>query len=434
MLSGIEELLRQTMGLEASSIGTATVERMIHGRMAQIGAATAEDYLRQLRKNPAELDELIESVVIPESWFFRDGTPFTALAAWSRERWLPTHPGGTLRVLTIPCSTGEEPSSVAMALLDAGLPPERFTVDAVDISQRALARARRAVYGQNSFRGQPLDFRDRYFSPVPEGHLLVPEVRRQVRFEHGNLLAAGFHPGAGRFDVIFCRNLLIYFDRPTQIRAVQTLATMLTAEGLLFVGHAETGIAAAAGFLTANYPMSFAFHKAPPPAAARPPLTGNQTRPLARTPRLPAPSTSREGHPKPPPTRALPFATPRTSLPPARPATPPAPTPSTVPGNLEIARKRADEGKLEEARALCETVLRHDGASAAAWYLLGVVNDAAGDRRRAAECYAKTLYLEPTHQDALLQRALLAEGSGDLATAAQLRRRMVRVQERSARP
>ena len=163
MLSGVEELLRRTMGLEAASIGTATVERIILGRMAQVGAATAEDYLLRLRENPTELEELIEAVVIPESWFFRDGAPFAALAGWTRERWLPAHPGATLRILTVPCSTGEEPYSVAMALLDAGLPPERFTVDAVDISPRALARARRAVYGQNSFRGQALDFRDRYF-------------------------------------------------------------------------------------------------------------------------------------------------------------------------------------------------------------------------------------------------------------------------------
>ena len=421
MLSGIEELLRQTIGLEASSIGTATVERMIRGRMLQVGAATPEDYLRLLRENPDELAELIESVVIPESWFFRDGAPFTALVGWNRDKWLPTHPGATLRVLTIPCSTGEEPYSVAMALLDAGLPPERFTVDAVDISQRALARARRAVYGQNSFRGQALDFRERYFVPVPEGHALSPEVRRQVRFEHGNLLADNFRPGAGRFDVIFCRNVLIYFDRPTQLRAVQTLAGMLAGDGLLFVGHAETGIAAAAGFVTAKYPMSFAFHKAALPVAQRAPSTGIQTRLLPRMPSAPGMRNS-----QPPATRSLPFETPRTL---------PLPHPTVSPsGDLGVARKRADEGKLDEARQLCEAALRQNGASAAAWYLLGVVSDAAGDRRRAAECYTKTLYLEPDHQEALLQRALLAEGSGDLTTAAQLRRRMQRVQERRARP
>ncbi len=112
----------------------------------------------------------------------------------------------------------------------------------------------------------------------------------------------------------------------------------------------------------------------------------------------------------------------------SRPAPPPAES-----DNLDLARKRADEGKLEEARRLCESALCHDGASAAAWYLLGVVSDATGERQRAAECYAKTLYLDPAHQEALLQRALQAEGSGDFATAAQFRRRLARLQERSVR-
>ena len=102
MLSPIEELLRQTIGLEASSIGRATVERMVLGRMMPAGVASAEDYLLLLRRNPAELDELIESVVIPESWFFRDGAPFTTLVNWTREHWAPKHPGGTLRILTVP--------------------------------------------------------------------------------------------------------------------------------------------------------------------------------------------------------------------------------------------------------------------------------------------------------------------------------------------
>jgi chemotaxis protein methyltransferase WspC len=70
-----------------------------------------------------------------------------------------------LRILSLPCSTGEEPYSIAMALLDAGIPGDRFRVDAIDISARALERARAAVYGDNAFRGQPLDFRDRYFTP-----------------------------------------------------------------------------------------------------------------------------------------------------------------------------------------------------------------------------------------------------------------------------
>ncbi len=421
MMRDIEDVLRRNMGLEASSIGTATVEQAVRNRMTQTGTATMEDYLRRLRDSPAELEELIEAVVVPESWFFRDGTPFAVLARWVREEWQPVHPGATLRVLTVPCSTGEEPYTVAMTLLDAGLPPERFTVDAVDISRRAVARARRAVYGANSFRGEPLDFRDRHFTKTPEGYVLADEVRRPVRFETGNILAADFRPGTGRFDVIFCRNLLIYFDRPTQAQAVKALGRMLAPDGLLFVGHAESQVAASAGYVSANHPRSFAFRPAsvPAPAAALPP-----GRTLRLPPVMPQPRVTFRAPAK------MPAHTIRVSPPLPR-SQPPAPP---MAANLDVARALADRGKLDEAARQCEEHLRQHDASAAAWYLLGVVRDAAGDRQRAAECYSKTLYLEPDHQDALLQRALLAEQTGDAATAAQLRRRMARVQQRSIQP
>ena len=415
-MTAIEDVLRRRMGLQASSIGSATVELAIRARMSEVGAATPEAYLARLQETPAELDELIEAVVVPESWFFRDGAPFTALAQWALNDWQSTHPGRALRVLTIPCSTGEEPYSVAMALLDAGLAADRFTVDAVDISRRALGLAKRAVYGQNSFRGQALDFREHHFTPTPEGHALAANVKRQVNFELGNILDAAFRPGAGRFDVIFCRNLLIYFDKPTQTRAVKALAEMLSSAGLLFVGHAETSIPATAGFASANFPRAFAFRKVAALAAAPPKHT------------IRVPSVA---FPPPRVTVRMPMAVVprpvRTPPPAARPATPQAAA------NLDDARALADAGKLDEAARLCELHLRQQGASAAAWYLLGTVRDSTGDRTRAAECYAKTLYLEPDHQEALLHRALLAEASGDAATAAQMRRRLTRAQERSVR-
>ena len=411
-MTAIEDVLRRRMGLQASSIGSATVELAIRARMSEVGAATPEAYLARLQETPAELDELIEAVVVPESWFFRDGAPFTALTHWALNDWQPTHPGQTLRVLTIPCSTGEEPYSVAMALLDAGLAADRFSVVAVDISRRAVGLAKRAVYGQNSFRGQALDFRDRHFTPTLEGHALAASVKRQVSFELGNILDAAFRPGAGRFDVIFCRNLLIYFDKPTQTRAVKALGDMLASDGLLFVGHAETSIPATAGFASANFPRAFAFHKATATAAAPPKHT-------IRVPAAILPSVRV--------TLRMPKAVaPRT--------VPPAVSPTPCAASLDDARALADAGKLDEAARLCELHLRQQGASAAAWYLLGTVRDSTGDRTRAAECYAKTLYLEPDHQEALLHRALLAEASGDTTIAAQMRRRLNRAQGRSVRP
>src|SRR3984957_20432818 len=170
------------MGLDAESIGVACVERAVRERLAARGLKDVQVYWEQLISVEQELQELIEVIVIPETWFFRDPQAFAALVQVVREEWLAKHPEGTLRILSLPCSTGEEPFSTAMALLDSGLPPSRFYIDAIDISTRAISWAERGVYGKNSFRAKDLSFRDRYFEPVERGYRVADGVRRQGHF------------------------------------------------------------------------------------------------------------------------------------------------------------------------------------------------------------------------------------------------------------
>ena len=260
MPAEIVQLLRETIGLDAGSIGRGVVERAILDRQRAAGAADAIAYLARLRSSKEELQALIEAVVVPETWFFRDPGAFDALSSVVRHGAVPmaTEP---LRLLSVPCSTGEEPYSMAMALLDAGVPSARFQVDAMEISTRALALAEAATYGRNSFRGSGAMGREHHFEPAPRGRRVCERVRRQVRFRHGNMLACPFVPGRDRFDVVFCRNLLIYFDRAAQDRAIQTLGALLKPEGLLFVGPSEGGLALNHAFVSAKLPMSFAFRR-----------------------------------------------------------------------------------------------------------------------------------------------------------------------------
>jgi chemotaxis protein methyltransferase WspC len=232
--------------------------------------------------NPARsLHELIEAVVVPETWFFRDTEAFRALARIAQAEWLPAESAGVLRLLSLPCSTGEEPYSMAMALIEAGLPGRRFRVDALDISSRALARAQRAVYGTNSFRGIDLGFRDRHFEATPDGYRLAGAVRQQVRFQQGNFFDEGLLPGENLHHIIFCRNVLIYFDRATQDRALKVLARLLAPTGYLFVGPSETGVLLAHDFAPVRIPMAFAFRKVGA-ASGEPHLHGAQRAPLDR--------------------------------------------------------------------------------------------------------------------------------------------------------
>ena len=131
---------------------------------------------------------------MPETWFFRDPEAFAALARLAREEWLPGHPEGVLRLLSLPCSTGEEPYSMAMALLDAGFPAKRFT-STPSTSAHARWRGPSArLYGRNSFRGNDLGFRDRHFEPTANGYRLAETVRGRCIFSRATCLPPAFCP------------------------------------------------------------------------------------------------------------------------------------------------------------------------------------------------------------------------------------------------
>ena len=396
----IEQRLRQGMGLDAETIGSSSLQRIVRLRMKAAGAATVEDYERMLNTSATEWNQLVEAVVITETWFFRDRQAFSALANMVLLDGLPGKPGGQVRILSLPCSSGEEPYSIAMALLDAGVPPGRFAIDGVDLSQRALLKATTGSYGKNSFRGQDLSFRDRHFKAEGDGYTLSPRVRHCVNFKQTNLLSDTFNLGVGSYDFIFCRNLLIYFDRETQHRAFAKLELMLAPGGTMFVGPAEVPLALENNFSPLNLPLAFACRR------------GGDSKGNRRSPRPARYAPQAAAAPLPVPPR-----------PPAKPA-PASPQPSPT-EYLAQARALADSGKLDEAAHVCHAHLDRHGACVHAYYLLGVIHDAQGNPV-AQEFYRKALYLDPNHYETLLQMALLAEKNGDTNTARNLRRRAQR--------
>jgi chemotaxis protein methyltransferase WspC len=396
----IHALLKKNLGLRIESIGENCVERAVHRRCRALGLAGREAYLAHLAQTPAELGELVEEVVIPETWFFRDSTPFTAVVEHALGPWTARHPGQTLRLLSVPCSTGEEPYSLAMALSAAGWPQDKMRIEAVDISRRALDRARQGQYTTNSFRGDCQSFRDRYFTCTAGLCRIDARIKEKVRFRHGNLLDPFFMAGLGSFDIVFCRNVLIYLDEEARQQAINSLARLLTADGLLCTGHAEAGLFLDSPFTPAPHRLSFAFCKknGSPPTASPPPPAPDRPRPTPAPQRQTAP--------------------------------PPAPAGSgPAPAYLATAQKAADLGHLDEARALCEQGLQRHGPSAAAFFLLGVVLNAAGEQDAALTALRKAVYLEPEHGQALLLLALLAEKLGDRQLAKAYRQRALRCQD-----
>ncbi|MCO6419800.1 hypothetical protein JYK14_27080, partial [Siccirubricoccus sp. KC 17139] len=287
MTEEIESLLKETMGLDAATIGSAAIARAVRARQAACGLEDAAAYAALARESAAELQELIDAVVVPETWFFRDRGAFNAMVQLLRDGALEWSFGRKLRLLSLPCSTGEEPYSMAMALLDAGFAPDSFLIEAVDVSARSIALAQRAVYGRNAFRGADLAFRDRHFEAVPGGFRPSEAARRSVRFSRGNVFEAATLPGNASQDIVFCRNLLIYFDRPTQEATLQTLHRLLLPGGFLFLGPSETALPSRRDFTWAKLPMAFAFRKAPPGAVL--PLARPAARPVAAAGRAAVP-------------------------------------------------------------------------------------------------------------------------------------------------
>jgi chemotaxis protein methyltransferase WspC len=411
IFSEFEGLLKRTIGLDASSLGSSSIKRAVQGRMAACGLKDLHAYLEHVHISRTELQELVEAIVVRETWFFRDREAFAAMVRMAHEEWLPNHPQTVFRLLSLPCSSGEEPYSMAMALLDSGFPESRFRIDAVDISVRALALAERGIHGKNSFRGNELAFRERYFVPTKHGFQLNDPVRKCVRFKQGNIFEAGFLPGADAYDIIFCRNMLIYFDDDARERAVDVLSRLMTANGLLFVGPSEANLFLSREFISTKIPLAFAFRKSGAKRTAKQDVARrvhghNQESQIG----VPAPKSIEERAIKPYDAPSRPSMLERLSV--------------------DEIRCIADQGHLTEAARRCEEFLLGGEPSAEALHLLGLIRDAMGHLPEAADCYRKTLYLDPNHHQALIHLALLLDKQGDKSGAKVLNDRVRRLDRR----
>ncbi|MFW3896571.1 CheR family methyltransferase [Pseudomonas bharatica] len=408
--------LQERIGLDVSSVGEQMVERALRQRCAALAANDLNDYWVQLQQSHAEQQALIEAVIVPETWFFRYPESFAALLELARKRLAELGGARPLKILSLPCSTGEEPYSIAMALLDGGVPAQAFTVEAMDISPNSIARAQRALYGRNSFRGPDQAFRERHFSASEEGHELDPRVQRQVRFEVGNVLDPALLVRQGSYDFVFCRNLLIYFDLATQQRVFEVLKNLTHADGVLFIGPAEGSLLARLGMRPVGIAQSFAYVRQVAEARPAPRPAAQVAAPRAVPPRQAAVAAP------PPARRRIPAPAPG----PAQPAR------NEQPGELlaQIA-VLANAGNSEQARAACQRYLKQFEPSAQVFYWLGLLSDTAGDSSDAVNQYRKALYLEPQHPEALAHLAALLASRGDTAGARRLQERAAR-REREA--
>ncbi|WP_339435875.1 MULTISPECIES: CheR family methyltransferase [unclassified Pseudomonas] len=399
--------LKERIGLDVASVGEAIIERAVRQRSQAVNAQGAGEYWQHLQSCGDEQQALIEAVIVPETWFFRYPESFATLSRLAKARLLDIKQMRALRILSLPCSTGEEPYSIAMALLDAGLAPHQFKVLGLDVSPLSVERARRGVYGKNSFRGGDLAFRDRHFTEFGDGYHIADRVREQVRLQVGNLLDPALLANEASYDFVFCRNLLIYFDQPTQKQVFDVLKGLTHEEGVLFIGPAEGSLLGRHGMRSIGVPQSFAFSRQAEPVKPEPVFV-----PIA------APFPQRSAAPI--PTRPRPFSAVSAQVLPIKVAH------SDAADLLSRIASLANEGKSLDARAACEQYLNNHPPAAQVFYWLGLLSDVAGSALEAQGYYRKALYLEPQHPQALMHLAALLESQGDSAGARRLQARAAR--------
>lgn len=420
-LARLAPLLARWIGLDTGTIGETAIERACRTRMEALGIDALATYVDHVAADAAERDALIEQVVVGESWFFRDAQVFDFLKAFVRT--LAALPGRTpIRILSAPCAGGEEPYSAAMALLDSGVKPAQFVIDAVDVSRTALARAAAGRYTANAFRNADLSFRDRWFRVDGGASLIDPRIRSCVVFHQGNLLdeacVSRLEQG-GVYDVVFCRNLLIYLGDAARAAMEKTFTRLLADDGILLLGAAEPPILRGR-WIPAGPTSVFALRRGTPAAQAAAPR-----HPSARPPRGSQAAVSR----RPPPAAAQTAEALPREAPAAPPASPPA-DPQTLDAVLREAGSLANAGRVADALALCAAHRDRSEPSADLFFLMGMLHQSAGDLDRAEGCFHKTLYLDATHADALLALALIAAQRGDATMAEKYRQSAGRVAAR----
>ena len=267
LLPEITALIRAA-GFEPSAFGEAAVSSAVKKRMTLLSCSDEKAYAREVRASEAEFEELALLLAVPETWFFREPESFAFLKIFAAARRAGSG-GAPLRVLSLPCCTGEEPYSIAIALLEAGLAPADFEIDAVDIHPSFLTAARAARYDANSFRGMDEELRRKYFSNDSGKFILRKELAQTVRFEKGNAMDFAALTKRPPYDAIFCRNLTIYMHAAAQVKLAEALDHCLKPGGVFFLGHSET--MPLPDFRPVKHTLAFAYQRSvPAPSAPSP--------------------------------------------------------------------------------------------------------------------------------------------------------------------
>ena len=390
--TAVRRWLEANSSIEPSLLEGAGLESLVSERLGVFGRGEAE-YLAELARSSEELDRLIAGIAVPETWLFRYPRSFDLLLDWLERR----RAAGalTVRMLSVGCATGQEPYCMAMTALHAGWPSERVTIEGIDRNRGFLATAAAGVYGAACVRTEIPAWAVPFLRRTGDTIEIDPAVRGMVRFTRTDVTGAGALRGSGPYDVVYCRNVLIYLNASARERLLDSLCAALAVGGLLFVGHAEQVGRGGAPLRAVSAPHAFALERTD---AAAPAVGGGA--PPSAAPAGPAAA------------RIITTARAPSAAPPAaRLRTPAA-------HSVEDARVLADTGRVSEAEAMIRAIVARDGPSAPTMELLGMIRMSVDDPAGAKRLFEQAVYLDPDRSASLLQLALISERDGDARRAA----------------
>jgi len=446
-----EQLVGERTGIRVSDRERKGLQELVVRRMARLRLGSVDEYLELLELDTSssrhEWDELALSITNNESYFFRDQGQMALL----RRTLLPELIGRaafrrSIRIWSAGSSTGEEPYSLAIMM--AELLPERagWNIDIIgsDISAGAIEKARAGVYGAWSFRMVDPAVRARYFRQRDDNWTIDPAIRSMVTFRQGNLARESAGCDAvvwGKFDLILCRNVFIYFGREAIRSAVAMFADLLADGGYLLTGHGELGPGDLAGLRTRHFAESVVYQRSASPAietgahGGRAPASPFDLPPIIPPAPLPA---------VPPPIRS---SGPSVSAP-QKAASPPVVPLEEIealiaagshaaaiamgeralrddPRNARLlalmGMAYADRGEYDAAIRRCDDALKIDPLLTDPYFILAHIAEDRGEKSVAKKHYNAILYIAPGSVAAYLHLADIHAGEGDGRRAAGLR-------------
>lgn len=240
-----------------------TMLEKLRDRALRHQCASYLDYYYLLKyDNPhEEWLRVVDAFSVQETYFWRESSQIEALVKHVVPSLLAS--SAPVRIWSAACASGEEPYSIAIALLEAGLGNAPIEILASDASEAALEKARRGIYRERSFRALPPALREKYFSVVPEGSQLAPEVLRRVTFRRANLIETAEIEDLARSPAIFCRNVFIYFSPESIRRTLSVFASQMPLGGHLFVGASESLLKLSDDFTLREVDGAFAYVRSP---------------------------------------------------------------------------------------------------------------------------------------------------------------------------